>query len=54
MQDIWAVNNAGGGWNPPYEKQSIAEATIVNLHQQLACHMIGVMFNVHLMPCLGR
>ena len=51
MRDIWAVNNAGGGeWNPPYEKQSIAEATIFNLHQQSACHMKGVMFSVHLIP----
>ena len=50
MQDIWAVDNAGG-WDPPYEKQSIAEATIFNLHQQSASHMKGVMFNVHLIPC---
>ena len=50
MRDIWAVNNAGGGWNPPYEKQSTAEATIFNLHQQSASHMKGVMFNVHLIP----
>ena len=40
----------GGGWNPPYEKQLIAEATIFNLHQQSACHMKGVMFSVHLIP----
>ena len=39
-----------GGWIPPYEKQSIAEATIFNLHQQSACHMKGVMFSVHLIP----
>ena len=49
MRDIWAVNE-GGGWNPSYEKQSIAEATIFNLHQQLACHMKGMMFSVHLIP----
>ena len=51
MRDIWAVNNAGeGGWNPPYEKQSIAEATIINLHQKSAFHMNAVMFSVHLIP----
>ena len=48
MRDIWAVNNAGG--DPPYEKQSITEATIFNLHQQSASHMKGVMFCVHLLP----
>ena len=48
MRDIWAVTNAGG--NTPYEKQSTAEATIFNLHQQSACHMKDVMFSVHLIP----
>ena len=38
------------GGDPPYEKQSPAEATIFNLHQQLASHMKGVMYSVHLRP----